>query len=55
MLAVLGALAVALYHRVKKPVREARDFRTLHIPDLGLTMADGGEKIDKNGASCSRN
>ncbi|OGG44021.1 MAG: hypothetical protein A3F84_27835 [Candidatus Handelsmanbacteria bacterium RIFCSPLOWO2_12_FULL_64_10] len=50
LLSVLGAAAVELCGRLKKHLARARDFRTLRVPDLGLTMADGGEKIDEKDA-----
>lgn len=46
LLAVLGAAAIEVWGRMKKRTVVAKDFRVLHVPDLGLTMADGGEKID---------
>lgn len=51
LLSVLGAAAVELCGRLKKRFAKARDFRTLYVPDLGLTMADGGEKIDEKDAT----
>jgi len=55
LFSVLGAVAVELYGRVKKrATTDAPDFHTLHVPTLGLTMADGGEKIDEKGASTSK-
>ena len=55
LLSVLGAVAVEVYGRAKKrATAKAPDFHALHVPELGLTMADGGEKIDKEDASSSR-
>ena len=46
--------ASALSNRMSKPDREAaglvnsyQDGHTFHLPELGLTMADGGEEIGK--------
>lgn len=51
LLSVLGAAAVEVFGRLKKRLARARDFHALHVPGLGLTMADGGEKIDEKDAS----
>jgi hypothetical protein len=43
---VLGAVVVELVERLKKRVASAAaDAHTLHLPALGPTMADGGERI----------
>lgn len=52
LLSVFGAVAVELYGRLRKNrVPEVPDFHVLHVPDLGLTMADGGEKVGEKGES----
>ena len=43
LLAVFSAGAVELYRKLKKRASEVPDLHVLHLPDLGLTMADGGE------------
>lgn len=43
---VAGAVVVELAERLKKRLASAAgDAYTLHVPALGATMADGGEKI----------
>jgi len=43
---VAGAVVVELAERLKKRLAAAAgDAYTLHVPALGATMADGGEKI----------
>lgn len=50
LLTVFGAAAVEVWGRLKKRASRTRDFRVLRIPDLGVTMSDGGEKIDEKDA-----
>ncbi len=52
---VAGAVMVELAERLKKRLAATvGDAYTLHVPALGATMADGGEKIqgakEKNGS-----
>jgi hypothetical protein len=50
------AIGGALFHDILLKVREkaasrrfAFDSHTMHVPELGLTMADGGEPVDEHG------
>jgi hypothetical protein len=49
---IAGAVAREAFKRfrIKFPigVREPLDSHALHVPELGFTMADGGEKIDRS-------
>ena len=54
LMTLMGAVVVELYDRVKKRVAAGSpDFHSLHVPDLGLTMTDGGEKIDETNTPSS--
>ena len=45
---VAGGVVMELVERLRKRAASAAaDAHTLHVPMLGLTMADGGEKIKK--------
>lgn len=49
--ALVGAVFVEVLERVRKRVASAiEDAHTLPVPALGMTMADGGEKLDTEGA-----
>lgn len=44
---VAWGVASELYERAKKRVRTTADDHSFAIPELGLTMADGGKKVDE--------
>ena len=48
-LACVGAIAYGLagdlLAKVRQRTKEAKDLHALHLPELGLTMADGGEPV----------
>ena len=46
---VMRELWVRLRHRIPILMRETGDMHVRHMPDLGLTMADGGEPLPKAG------
>jgi hypothetical protein len=49
-LVVAGAVLNEVLVRVRRRIASAvGDVHTLHVPALGATMADGGEKITKDG------
>lgn len=47
LLTVVGAVTGDLLHRVRHGTESSvsADPHTYHLPDLGTTMADGGEKV----------
>lgn len=55
LLTVLGAAAAEVWARLKKRATEPADLHTFHVPGLGLTMADGGEKVDLKDEKPQRN
>ena len=46
---VAGAVVVEYVQRVKERIafRQGADLHTLNVPELGVTMADGGEEQDR--------
>jgi hypothetical protein len=44
---VMRELWLRLRHRIPILMREAGDVHALNMPELGLTMADGGEPLAK--------
>ena len=47
VLVVVGGVARELMHRFERRARAAEDDHAFATPGLGVTMADGGERIDK--------
>ena len=54
VLLVLGGVAHELLHRWKRRAAARRDDHAFATPGLGVTMADGGERIDEGPASPKR-
>lgn len=46
LVSVIGAVGVELAGRLKRRFANAVDYHSHHVPELGLTMADGGEPVD---------
>jgi hypothetical protein len=47
VLAILGGVANELLHRRQRRARATEDDHAFATPGLGVTMADGGERIDE--------
>jgi hypothetical protein len=54
LLSIVGAAAIELFGRLRKRGAKSSDTRIHRVPGLGLTMADGGEEINKKDAGASR-
>ena len=51
---VMRELWARLRHRMPIVVRDTGDVHALHMPELGLTMADGGEPLPRAGKRAPR-
>lgn len=47
ILAVAWGVVSEIAARLRARAVAAADSHTFHLPELGLTMADGGEKVDE--------